>query len=98
MHKLRTVVCLLICVHAYAQVPPQLMNAPAYSLGNGTLWDMSRGKTVMPTNTAGGFTLPATCTAGSVQVTAVGFFFCGTAGWMQLPGLTTGKLAASVIP
>src|SRR4051794_29085788 len=99
MSKLRTVVCLLLGVCLYAQtVPPKLMDAPSYALGNGTLWDMSRGKTILPANTAGGFTLPSGCTAGAVQVTAVGFFFCGTAGWMQLPGVTGGKLPVSVIP
>jgi hypothetical protein len=59
---------------------------------------MSPGVSILSANTTGGYHLPASCTAGQAQVTATGFFFCGTSGWMQLPGLTGGKLSTSVIP
>jgi hypothetical protein len=99
MFTLRTTLCVLLCaLPMFGQVPPVSMSAPAYQLGQGTTFDMSRGVLRVPANTTGLYTLPSSCSAGQVQVTLTGFFFCGTAGWIQLPGATAGKLSPSVIP
>lgn len=99
MSKLRTALCALLCaLPLAAQVPPVQFSAPAYKLGNNSVFDMSTGVVRLPANTNSLYNLPSTCSAGQVQITMTGVFLCGVSGWFQLPGTTGGKLSPSVIP
>jgi hypothetical protein len=99
MPFLRAFACFLVCLPLCAQTPAvKIMDAPAYRFGAGAQIDFSKSKVLLPADTTAFYTLPSSCTAGQVQVTKDGVYFCGAGGWFLLPSLTAGKLSPNVIP
>lgn len=89
---------LCICLSVAAQnPPPKLMDAPAYALGTGTIFDASAGLVVIPANMNVLAQLPTCLKPGLIYQLATGVYVCGASGWTQMATLANnGQI--SVLP
>ena len=87
-------VCTVSAAIAQTNTPAKLMDAPAYRLGNGTIFDASPGVFLLPNGTR-----PATCTTGQAFLVGGTLNLCSSMNtWVEIPMLVSGTLPTSVFP